>query len=156
MNCGWTNINPDPADVRCRAVGPDPADVRIVPLVWFCNPDPLSITSVSNQRMFVLCRWPDPTWPSGCSASVGLDLQSRPIEYKDFQSAKAMNWTKIARVAINFNSQLSICNVEDLEITSLLTADPASAPKLNTLGYDSDGNAAQVRLAVSKNQKTIQ
>ena len=30
------------------------------------------------------------------------------------------------------------------------------APKLNTLGYDSDCNAAQVRLAVSKNQKTIQ
>ena len=30
------------------------------------------------------------------------------------------------------------------------------APKLKTLGYDSDGNAAQVRLAVSKNQKTIQ
>ena len=37
--------------------------------------------------------------------------------------------------------------MEDLEITSLPTADPASVPKLNTLGYDSDGNAAQVRLS---------
>ena len=46
---------PDPADVRLRAA-PDPADVRLravglptprmfhaVPLVWICNPDPLSI-----------------------------------------------------------------------------------------------------------------
>ena len=61
-----------------------------------------------TPRMFVL------TWrmfdtvpltrPGGCSQqgkipdpadvrlrAVGLDLQSRPIEYKDFQSAKAMN-----------------------------------------------------------------
>ena len=37
--------------------------------------------------------------------------------------------------------------MEDLEITTLPTADPASIPKLNTLGYDSDGNAAQVRLS---------
>lgn len=37
--------------------------------------------------------------------------------------------------------------MEDLEITSLPTADPASALKLNTLGYDADGNAAQVRLS---------
>ena len=37
--------------------------------------------------------------------------------------------------------------MEDLEITTLPTADPASVPKLNTLGYDSDGNAAQVRLS---------
>jgi hypothetical protein len=37
--------------------------------------------------------------------------------------------------------------VEDLEITSLPTADPASIPKLKTLGYDADGNAAQVRLS---------
>ena len=37
--------------------------------------------------------------------------------------------------------------MEDLEITSLPTADTVSAPKLNTLGYDSDGNAAQVRLS---------
>jgi len=29
--------------------------------------------------------------PRGCSCrAVGLDLQSRPIEYKDLQSAKAM------------------------------------------------------------------
>jgi len=39
---------------------PDPADVRIVPLAR----------------------------PGGCSGrAVGLDLQSRPIEYKDLQSA---------------------------------------------------------------------
>ena len=37
--------------------------------------------------------------------------------------------------------------MEDLEITTLPTADTASVPKLNTLGYDSDGNAAQVRLS---------
>ena len=37
--------------------------------------------------------------------------------------------------------------MEDLEITTLPTADPASIPKLNTLGYDADGNAAQVRLS---------
>ena len=37
--------------------------------------------------------------------------------------------------------------MEDLEITTLPTADTVSAPKLNTLGYDSDGNAAQVRLS---------
>ena len=37
--------------------------------------------------------------------------------------------------------------MEDLEITSLPTADPASVPKLNILGYDADGNAAQVRLS---------
>ncbi|MBO7576438.1 MAG: hypothetical protein J6T03_03115 [Bacteroidales bacterium] len=43
--------------------------------------------------------------------------------------------------------------MEDLEITSLLTADPASAPKLNTLGYDSDGNAAQVRLCCIEKSK---
>ena len=37
--------------------------------------------------------------------------------------------------------------MEDLEITSLPTADPESVPRINTLGYDSDGNAAQVRLS---------
>ena len=37
--------------------------------------------------------------------------------------------------------------MEDLEITSLPTADPVSVPKLNTLGYDAEGNAAQVRLS---------
>ena len=37
--------------------------------------------------------------------------------------------------------------MEDLEITTLPTADPASVPKLNILGYDADGNAAQVRLS---------
>ena len=37
--------------------------------------------------------------------------------------------------------------MEDLEITSLPTADPVSVPRLSTLGYDSDGNAAQVRLS---------
>ena len=56
----------------------------------------------------------NPTRPSGCSLSTdahpdpadvrcraaGLDLQSRPIEYKDFQSETIMYWTKIARVAI--------------------------------------------------------
>ena len=41
---------------------------------------------------------PDPADVRCCA--VGLDLQSRPIEYKDFQSAKAMNLTEIARVAI--------------------------------------------------------
>jgi hypothetical protein len=54
-------------------------------------------------------------WPNGCRLyrwnklldpadvrcrAAGLDLQSRPIEYKDFQSAKAMNWTEIAPEAI--------------------------------------------------------
>ncbi len=42
---------------------PDPADVRSDP------PDPADV------RL----------------RAVGLDLQSRPIEYKDFQSGKAMN-----------------------------------------------------------------
>ena len=37
--------------------------------------------------------------------------------------------------------------MEDLEITTLPTADHASFPRLSTLGYDSDGNAAQVRLS---------
>lgn len=37
--------------------------------------------------------------------------------------------------------------MEDLEITALPTAAPMSVPKLNTLGYSSDGNAAQVRLS---------
>jgi len=37
--------------------------------------------------------------------------------------------------------------MEDLEITTLPTADPASIPKLNTLSYDANGNAAQVRLS---------
>ena len=37
--------------------------------------------------------------------------------------------------------------MEDLEITSLPTADTASVPKLCTLGYDDEGNAAQVRLS---------
>ena len=37
--------------------------------------------------------------------------------------------------------------MEDLEITTLPTADPASVPRLSTLGYDSDGSAAQVRLS---------
>ena len=37
--------------------------------------------------------------------------------------------------------------MEDLEITTLPTADPESVPKLSTLGYDADGNAAQVRLS---------
>jgi hypothetical protein len=50
-----------------QPIGPDLADVRVVPLVWISDPAD------------VPCR------------TVGLDLQSRPIEYKDFQSAKAMN-----------------------------------------------------------------
>ncbi|MBR0290705.1 MAG: hypothetical protein IJQ79_01070 [Bacteroidales bacterium] len=37
--------------------------------------------------------------------------------------------------------------MEDLEITTLPVADRRDLPKLNTLGYDSDGNAAQVRLS---------
>ena len=37
--------------------------------------------------------------------------------------------------------------MEDLEITTLPTADHASFPRLSTLGYDSDGNAAQVHLS---------
>ena len=58
--------HPDPADVSdlsdvpCRAFGSDPADVRIVPLVWICNPDPLSIricnppgSNVLNQNRTV-------------------------------------------------------------------------------------------------------
>ena len=32
--------------------------------------------------------------------AAGLDLQSRPIEYKDFQSAKAMSWPDMAPKAI--------------------------------------------------------
>ncbi len=42
-----------------------------VPLVWICNPEP----DPADVRL----------------RAVGLDLQSRPVEYKDFQSAKAMN-----------------------------------------------------------------
>ena len=37
--------------------------------------------------------------------------------------------------------------MEDLEITSLPTAEPKAVHKLTTLGYDSKGNAAQVRLS---------
>ena len=37
--------------------------------------------------------------------------------------------------------------MEDLEITTLPIADRRDLPKLRTLGYDSDGNAAQVRLS---------
>jgi len=37
--------------------------------------------------------------------------------------------------------------VEDLEITTLPVADRRDLPKLRTLGYDDDGNAAQVRLS---------
>ena len=37
--------------------------------------------------------------------------------------------------------------MEDLEITTLPTAEPKAVHKLTTLGYDSDGNAAQVRLS---------
>ena len=41
--------------------------------------------------------------PSGCSCrAVGLDLQSRPIEYKDFQSAKAMYCTELSNCQIYF------------------------------------------------------
>ena len=39
-------FDPDPADVPCRAVGLDFPTQRMfgyVPLVWICNPDPLSI-----------------------------------------------------------------------------------------------------------------
>ena len=38
--------------------------------------------------------------------AAGLDLQSRPTEYKDFQSAKAMNWTRIACVNKTSTSSL--------------------------------------------------
>ena len=37
--------------------------------------------------------------------------------------------------------------MEDLEITTLPVADRRDLPKLRTLGYDDDGNAAQVRLS---------
>ena len=37
--------------------------------------------------------------------------------------------------------------MEDLEITTLPVADRRDLPKLRTLGYDSDGNAAQVHLS---------
>jgi len=37
--------------------------------------------------------------------------------------------------------------VEDLEITTLPVADCRDIPKLRTMGYDSDGNAAQVRMS---------
>ena len=37
--------------------------------------------------------------------------------------------------------------MEDLEITTLPTAEPKADHKLTTLGYDSDGNTAQVRLS---------
>ena len=37
--------------------------------------------------------------------------------------------------------------MEDLEITTLPTAEPKAVHKLTTLGYDSDGNAAQVRMS---------
>ena len=37
--------------------------------------------------------------------------------------------------------------MEDLEITTLPIADRRDLPKLRTLGYDDEGNAAQVRLS---------
>ena len=37
--------------------------------------------------------------------------------------------------------------MEDLEITTLPVADRRDLPKLRTLGYDDEGNAAQVRLS---------
>ena len=37
--------------------------------------------------------------------------------------------------------------MEDLEITTLPVADCRDIPKLRTMGYDSDGNAAQVRMS---------
>jgi hypothetical protein len=61
--CILALVLPDPADVRAV---PDPADVS----------DPADVRTVGPSR------------PGGCSChAVGLDLQSRPIEYKDFQSA---------------------------------------------------------------------
>ena len=46
---------------------------------------------------------PCPTHPCPADApcrTVGLDLQSRPIEYKDFQSATTTYCAKMARVVI--------------------------------------------------------
>ncbi len=37
--------------------------------------------------------------------------------------------------------------MEDLEITTLPVADRRDLPKLRTMGYDDEGNAAQVRLS---------
>ena len=37
--------------------------------------------------------------------------------------------------------------MEDLEITTLPVSDRRDLPKLRTLGYDDEGNAAQVRLS---------
>ena len=37
--------------------------------------------------------------------------------------------------------------MEDLEITTLPVADCCDLPKLRTLGYDDEGNSAQVRLS---------
>ena len=73
-----------------------------VPLVWICKSDPLSIRSCNPQSDPADVRTVGPSRPRGCpdSADVlpdpadvrlrvaGLDLQSRPIEYKDFQSAR--------------------------------------------------------------------
>ena len=72
-------------DGLTRPIEPNPADVRAVPLGV---PDP-------TQRMFPpgpADVRSDPLDPADVQCrAVGLDLQSRPIEYKDFQSAKAMN-----------------------------------------------------------------
>ena len=52
----------------------------------YAHPDPADVSDLSD----VPCRayGSDPA-DVPCRAA-GLDLQSRPIEYKDFQSAKAM------------------------------------------------------------------
>ena len=68
---------PDPVDVRSVVPDvPDPADVRVVPLA---RPGGCSIRAVGPDLTVQMFH------------AVPLDLQSRPIEYKDFQSAKAMN-----------------------------------------------------------------
>ena len=46
----WLSI--DPMAVKYPGISPypDPADVRAVPLVWICNPDPLSIRICNPQK----------------------------------------------------------------------------------------------------------
>ena len=38
------------AKTKKKNKGADPADVRVVPLVWICNPDPLSIRIFNPQK----------------------------------------------------------------------------------------------------------
>ena len=73
-------------DGLTRPIEPNPADVRsIVPDV-----QPSIVSDFRPSGCSTPCRSQSDPADVPCRAA-GLDLQSRPIEYKDFQSAKAMN-----------------------------------------------------------------